>query len=86
MFEFQYVLTIEFILTLCTNTICLPGLEEMEVIICVPTHVLPYQILTLIQVERFLSLVRDQRTKKAGRQGKSCETREIPYTCRYTSG
>jgi len=36
-----------------------------------------------------LSLIsRDQRTKKQGtmEQLKSCETREVPYACRYTSG
>jgi len=34
-----------------------------------------------------LSSIRDQRTKsrEAKEQLKSCETREVPYTCRYTS-
>ena len=35
-----------------------------------------------------LSSIRDQRTKKLGssEQLKSCETREVPYTFRYTNG
>ena len=43
------------------------------------------------QVEKklgILSWIRDQRTKKQGNKGtaESCETREVVYTCRYTSG
>ena len=34
---------------------------------------------------RILSVIRDQRTKNQGNK-KSCETREVPYTCKYTSG
>ena len=35
-----------------------------------------------------LSWIRDQRTKKQGnkRTAESCGTREVAYTCRYTSG
>jgi len=40
------------------------------------------------QVERILSLIRDQRTKsrETREQLKSCETMELPYTCKYASG
>ena len=31
------------------------------------------------------SLIRDQRTKKQGTELKICETRKVPYACKYTS-
>jgi len=34
------------------------------------------------------SLIKDQKNKKAGKKetAKNCETREVSYTCKYTSG
>ena len=39
-----------------------------------------------LQVEGKIKNIKlDQKTKKHKGIAKSCETREVPYTCRYTS-
>ena len=68
----------------------MPGTSPGTILSFNVVHMDSVVIIVLVnkQVEGMLSWIRDQRAKKQGNKGtvKSCETSEIAYTFRYTSG